>query len=135
MFYTVLVQASLPWDSPGKNTGVSCHSLLQGIFQTQGSNLGVPYCRQILYHLNCQGSPIPCGEWEFSLQTSQITSERNKWDRNLLGIAAAREGGEAKGEALPLEETTLRHLCTERLTFRGLPWWSRGSESVFQCQG
>ena len=28
-----------PWDSPGKNTGVGCHSLLQGIFSTQGSNL------------------------------------------------------------------------------------------------
>ena len=28
-----------PWDSPGKNTGAGCHFLLQGIFQTQGSNL------------------------------------------------------------------------------------------------
>ena len=27
-----------PWDSPGKNTRVSCHSLLQEIFTTQGSN-------------------------------------------------------------------------------------------------
>ena len=27
-----------PWDSPGKNTGVGCHFLLQGIFPTQGSN-------------------------------------------------------------------------------------------------
>ena len=27
-------------DSPGKNTGVACHSLLQGIFQSQGSNPG-----------------------------------------------------------------------------------------------
>ena len=25
-----------PWDSPGKNTGVGCHALLQGIFTTQG---------------------------------------------------------------------------------------------------
>ena len=32
-------------------------AILQGIFQTQGSNLGVPHCRQILYHLNRQGSP------------------------------------------------------------------------------
>ena len=31
-----------PWDSPGKNTGVGCHSLLQGIFPTQGSNLRSP---------------------------------------------------------------------------------------------
>ena len=28
-----------PWDSPGKNTGVGCHALFQGIFPTQGSNL------------------------------------------------------------------------------------------------
>ena len=27
-----------PWDPPGKNTGVGYHALLQGIFQTQGSN-------------------------------------------------------------------------------------------------
>ena len=27
-----------PWDSPGMNTGVGCHALLQGIFLTQGSN-------------------------------------------------------------------------------------------------
>ena len=27
------------WDSPGKNAGVDCHALFQGIFPTQGSNL------------------------------------------------------------------------------------------------
>ena len=37
-----------PWDSPGKNTGVGCHSLLQGILQTQGSNQGLLHFRQIL---------------------------------------------------------------------------------------
>ena len=31
-----------PWNSPGKNTGVGCHVLLQGIFLTQGSNPGSP---------------------------------------------------------------------------------------------
>ena len=36
------------WDSPGKNTGTGCHFLLQEIFLTQGSNLGLPHCRQIL---------------------------------------------------------------------------------------
>ncbi|CAN0343983.1 unnamed protein product [Rangifer tarandus platyrhynchus] len=29
---------SHPWGSPGKNTGVGCHALLQGIFPTQGTN-------------------------------------------------------------------------------------------------
>ena len=46
-----------PWDSPGKNTGVGCHFLLQGIFLTQGLNPGLLQCRQILYHLSHQGSP------------------------------------------------------------------------------
>ena len=46
-----------PWDSPGKNTGVGCHSLLLGIFLTQGSNLGLLHCRQILYSLSHWGSP------------------------------------------------------------------------------
>ena len=46
------------WNSPGKNTGVGSHSLLQGIFPTQGSNLSLLHCKQILYHLSHQGSPI-----------------------------------------------------------------------------
>ena len=33
-------------------------SFSRGIFQTQGSNLGLPHCRRILYHLSHQGSPI-----------------------------------------------------------------------------
>ena len=44
-----------PWDSPGKNTGVDCHSLLQRIFPTQGSNPGLLHGRQILYHLSYRG--------------------------------------------------------------------------------
>ena len=39
------------------NTGVGCHFLLQRIFPTQGSNPGLPHCRQTLYHLSHQGSP------------------------------------------------------------------------------
>ena len=48
---------SVHGDSPGKNTGVDCHALLQGIFQTQGSNPGHPHCRRILYQLSHQGGP------------------------------------------------------------------------------
>jgi len=46
-----------PWNTPGKNTGVGSHSLLQGIFPSQGSNPGLPHSRQILYQLSHQGSP------------------------------------------------------------------------------
>ena len=41
-----------PWDYVAKSTGVGCHFLLQGIFPTQGSNPGLPHCRQTLYHLS-----------------------------------------------------------------------------------
>ena len=44
-----------PWGSPGKNTGVGCHFLLQGIFLTQGSNPG-------LLHWQADSSPLSRGE-------------------------------------------------------------------------
>ena len=47
-----------PWKSSGKNIGGVCHFLLQGIFPTQGLNPALPHCRQILYHLSHQGSPL-----------------------------------------------------------------------------
>ena len=46
-----------PWNSPGQNTGVGSHFLLQGIFPTQGSNPRPLHCRQILYQLSHKGSP------------------------------------------------------------------------------
>ena len=57
-----------PWDSPGKNTGVGCHFLLQGVFPTQGSNS----CLLCLQHwqvdsslLSCQGSPVSiCNKYQ-----------------------------------------------------------------------
>ena len=47
------------WDSPGKNTGVGSHSLLQGIFPTQGLNPGLLHYRQILYCLS-----LPLGDFK-----------------------------------------------------------------------
>ena len=52
---TVACQAPLSIELLGKDTGVGCHSLLQGIFPTQGSNPGLLDCRQILYRLSHQG--------------------------------------------------------------------------------
>ena len=53
------MDCSLPGSSihgifPGKNTGVDCHFLLQRIFPTRRLNLGLPHCRQMLYHLSHQ---------------------------------------------------------------------------------
>ena len=56
--WTIARQALWAWDFPGKNTGVGYHFLLQGIFSTQGSNPDLLHCRQILYHLSHQGSPV-----------------------------------------------------------------------------
>ena len=50
-----------PWDSPGKNTGVGCHALLQGIFPIQQSNPGFLHCRHILYYLSYLGSLYALG--------------------------------------------------------------------------
>ena len=52
-----LMNCSLPGssvhgDSPGKNTGVGCHALLQEIFPTQRLNPGLLHCREILYWLS-----------------------------------------------------------------------------------
>ena len=52
--------SSVHGDSPGKNTGVGCHTLLQGIFPTQGSNPGFPHCTWILYHLRHQSGKNGC---------------------------------------------------------------------------
>ena len=48
--------SSIYGDSSGKPTGVGNYSLLQWIFMTQVSNLGLLHCRQILYCLSHQGS-------------------------------------------------------------------------------
>ena len=48
---------SCPWNSTGKNIGVSCHFLLQELFLSQGSTPSLLYCRHILYILSHQGSP------------------------------------------------------------------------------
>ena len=46
-----------PWYSLGQNTRMGSLSLFQGIFPTQGSDAGLPHCRQILYQLSHKGNP------------------------------------------------------------------------------
>ena len=59
-----------PWNSPGKNTGVGSLSLFQSIFPTQGSNPGLPHCRQILYQLSHKRNPRIL-EWNARLDEAQ----------------------------------------------------------------
>ena len=44
----IVALQSLLGNSPGKNTKMGSHSFVQRIFLTQGSNLGLLHCRQIL---------------------------------------------------------------------------------------
>ena len=55
--WTIAHQAPLSMEFSRQEYWSGCHFLFQGIFPTQGSNLGLPHGRQILYHLSHQGSP------------------------------------------------------------------------------
>ena len=59
-----------PSDFPGKNTEVSCHFLLQGIFLTQGSNTDLLHCRQTL-PFEPPGNPL---SMEFSTKNTEAGS-------------------------------------------------------------
>ena len=77
--WTVAYQAPPPWDSPGKNTGMGSHALLQGIFPTQGTNPGFPHCRWILYHLSHEGSPWILGVGSLSLLQGIFLTQESNW--------------------------------------------------------
>ena len=66
---------------PGENTGVGSHSLLQGVFPTQGSNPSLLRCRWILYQLSHQGSPTIL-EW-----VAYPFSSESSWPRNQTGVS------------------------------------------------
>ena len=55
--------SSVHGDSPGKNIGVGCHALLQGIFLTQGSNLGLLHWQVGSLPLMPFGSPRELPRW------------------------------------------------------------------------
>ena len=66
-------------DAPGKNTGVGCHALLQGVFPTQGLNPGLLHCRWILYHLSQPGRVREKGQ--DSLRQDIMCDYNDKSDR------------------------------------------------------
>ena len=67
--WTVALQAPLSMGFSRQYTGVDCHFLLQGIFPTQGLNLGLSHCRQTLYHVSHQGSRL----WRLSSNPDSAT--------------------------------------------------------------
>ena len=56
--WTIAYQVPPSMEFSGKSTGVGCHFLLQRIFLTQGSNPGLPHCRQMFYHLSTREASL-----------------------------------------------------------------------------
>ena len=86
---TVALQILCPWDSPGKNTGVGCHFLLQRIFPTQGLNPGLLHWQAGSLPLSHQGSPI----WIIRSPDSSILATKGSgfltvWDEFLVSSSS-----------------------------------------------
>ena len=75
-----------PWDFPGQSTGVGCHILLQRISPTQGSNPGLPHCRQTLYRLSHQerhcGTGINTDIYSNGIEQSAQNKSSHIWSNN-----------------------------------------------------
>ena len=67
-----------PRNSPGENIRVGCLSLLHEIFQTQGSNPGLPHCRQFLY-LKPPGKPKNTGVGSLFLLMGIFQTQGLNW--------------------------------------------------------
>ena len=97
-----------PWDSSGKKTGVGSHSFLQGIFPTQGLNLGFLHCRQILYLLSHQGSP-----YKYYIVVALVVKNPP------TSVGDIRDVGPSLGWEDPLEEGMATH---SRILAWRIPW-------------
>ena len=97
-----------PWDSPGKNTGVGYHFLLQGIFLTQGWNPGLLHCRHVLYSLKHGGT----------LRASSSDGKESASSVGNLGSIPASGRFPREGNGNPLQ-----YSCPENTMDRGT-WWA-----------
>ena len=109
------------WNSPGKNTGVCSHSLLQKIFLNQGMNMGFLHFRMILYclshqdmaYLGTKSLGLPAiekntREYHFKLTLRWFREDTNHFSWNLC-----------IGLSLSIDE---------------LPWWLRWQRIRLQCK-
>ena len=78
--WTVARQApgGMPWDFPGKHTGVGCHFLLQEIFLTQGSNLHLQHWQADSLPPSHQGSPY----FKYMLSHSVVSDKYQCFNQN-----------------------------------------------------
>ena len=100
-----------PRDSPGKNTRVGCHSLLQGIFLTRGLNPGLLHCRQLPYRLShlALGLDGTMTAWSSGLQTR---AELLPW------VSWVSRGYTVHGELLSLQTYMCQFLITNLIHTR-----------------
>ena len=117
-----------PWDCPGKNTGVGSHSLLQGIFPTQGSNPNLLHCRQIIYCLSHQGNPL---SWHKVAQSCPTLW--TPWTYTVNGILQARilewvAIPFSRGSSQPRDWTQVSHIAGRFFTS-----WATRETHATQC--
>ena len=117
--WTVAARLLCPWASPGKKTGVGCHSLLQGSIPTQGLNPGIRHCRGTLYRRATR---------EALVKVNVIASNHRHTDLFLLFITApASPPGISLEEALPVAlvhpDPPHTHPCPDPSTSAFTPTW------------
>ena len=128
---TVAARLLCPWDFSGKNTGVGCCILLQGIFLTQGSNphlLCLLHCRKILYHWDSGEAWGPN-----SMRTNTISHWTLKelsatWWQHMAAGSRLREPGVCAAVGAIMEDTALQRSWLGRI-------WSGREEEGSRCRG
>ena len=103
-----------PWDSPGKNTGVGCHALLQGIFPTQGLNL-------------CLTSPALAGEFFTTCATWEVQQQHARMTDSVTRLASLKGLGNVE---MPLHSLGPREMGAHVLA-PATPFVGRGAHRTW----
>ena len=123
--------SSVRGESPAQKTWVSSCSLLQGIFPTQGSNTGLPHCRQILYHLRHQGSPRML-EW-----VAYPLSGGSSQPRNWTGVSCIAGGFFTSWDSSHFSSHDNSHITRSGIVlisfFMTLNFWSIQASCFVEC--
>ena len=118
--WTVARQAPLSMDSPVKNTGMGSHSLLQGIFLTQGSHPGLLHCGQILYCLSHQDHrEAEAKFWKYTWQFSLISKKQAGNHKGSFPVLSPRTVWAARTQAAQKNQERGR-MCLRADAWRAL---------------
>ena len=123
------------WRFPGKNTGVGCHFLLQGIFLTQESNPGLLHCRQIFYQLSYKGSPSDACS-RVLICISMILSRGTSFQCHQQVYYALTQEGPSKSEVRTRSILGYLYITSHGVAFSiGTSYHSREGKKKFPSQG